>query len=125
MAKFIAYLTGKPIVHGFRRKDFIWMEQFQAFVLNQNVFTEHEFNKVAERLHDFRHLEPKIKCVDSERKPIDLDEAAPVPQPPPKPTPEEKRQMTITQALEVLQTHAPHLLKKAPKPAPEPVAASA
>ena len=46
MSKFIISLSGRPLVHGYRRREFIWDESRSRYVYKGKVFEEPEFNEL-------------------------------------------------------------------------------
>lgn len=107
--KFLFILPGTVSVYGYRRDEFIWVEEYQAFVFKGKPTYPEQFNAVFKEVFDFhREDAPEIKCIV-----------------PSNPTPEE----LVSDAIVTLKHFAPDLLKPAkgrpPSKQPEPAMAGA
>jgi hypothetical protein len=115
MAKLIIYAKGHPLVNGLKRMEFLWVEKYGSYLYLGRELDEHEFNIVVEKaMNLYRAFYPLVKVVDiSEPAPapaksapsaeLDIDESGP-------------REITVAEALEVMERLAPHRLKKQPGP---------
>ncbi len=113
MSKFICFIEGRPIVQGFKRYEFIWDEALYCYVFRGKSFTEAEFNKITSAVFTnitYRPLFPQVKCIEESP----AAESAPV-APAPVETIDEP-EITLDQAVEVMQRLAPERLKKKPGP---------
>lgn len=113
MSKFICYIDGRPIVQGHKRYEFIWDEALYCYVFRGKAFTEAEFNDMTKAVFSnalYRSFFPQVKCL--EETPSD----APIE------TIDDKTEITLDQALDIVERLAPHRLKK--KPGPREVAAT-
>ena len=108
MAKFIAYVRGKPLLNGFKRRDFHWNEDFRCYIYQGKIYGEEQFNEIIEivqRQHydmnpSFRLVEMTPRAPSAPSAPIEDLDAAPVP-------------ITEEAAIAALQRLAPHRLRKA------------
>ena len=101
MSKFVIWVSGRPNLYGFTRREFIWNEPLQLFIYKNKVFGEDEFNAlVEEALLRYMDDHPRVKVVEFE----------------PAPPAAADREITVSEAEEVMQRLAPHRLKKKPGP---------
>lgn len=106
MAKLILYVTGKPLLYGFKRGEFKWSQPHQCYIYQGKVFSESEFNAVADRvLRGFPDMFPSARVVEL---------SATVPAPAPIATIAQGREITVEEAEAALQRLAPEMLKKKP-----------
>ncbi len=117
MAKLIIWLTGRPLVYGFKRRDFIWSEAHKCYLFKGKELDEQEFNEVVEyALTSHPELHPKVKIVEFSKT-----VAVETPPPPPFiPPPAPRLEITVEEAEAVMEQLAPDRLKKKAgrKPAP-------
>ena len=99
--KFLIYLDGSPAAHGHTRFEFKWSQTHGVYLWEGREIEAHEFNKIAAiaftRYIQFSKLGwvVKAKIVDSPRQ-----------------EPAATGEVTLDQALEVVEALAPHRLKK-------------
>jgi hypothetical protein len=92
--KFLFILPGVPYVYGFRRDEFVWVEEHKAYVFNGKPVYAEKFNEISKYVFDkYRVDEPEVKCL--------LESP---------PTPEE----LVSDAIVTLKHFAPELLKPTP-----------
>jgi hypothetical protein len=128
MPKIIIYVPGKPIVHGYKRREFIWSEPHKCHVYMAREYELSEFNEAFEKaMKNNRDMNPMVRV-------IELDAAKPAPAaaaplaPPPIINPVatiSAHEVTVEEAEEVLLRLAPDRLKKKAGPkhsAPEQLA---
>jgi hypothetical protein len=115
MAKLIIYVTGRPLIHGYKQGPFIWSETLRTYVYQGKEFSEQEFNAIAEKtIKDYDHLHPAVKVSEfSVTSPPIAPSAATV----------NGREITVDQAEAVMLRLAPERLKK--KSGPKPLFAGA
>lgn len=108
MGQFIIWVTGKPNLYGYRRRDFKWDANLNLFIFQGKIFDESTFNEtVREAFEHHADFHPMVKLISTPAV-EDLDS---VPAP-----------ITVEQAIEVLLREAPDRLKKKPGPKPELIA---
>lgn len=108
--KLIIYAKGKPIIHGYKQREFRWMQKHGCYVFREKEYAPEEFNAAVEKvMQDNLDLHPMVRVLDVEAvvAPITTISVA--------------REVTVSEAEEVMERLAPHRLKK--KPGPKSVAA--
>jgi hypothetical protein len=115
MPKIIIYITGKPGLHGFKRREFLWSEPHKLYLWGGRELELREFNDAWTTAYRRNHdMNPQVKVVGLEdvhpglvirtsspeesRKIIDGALAKPHTEPPKKRTP---KQPAVTRALEI------------------------
>jgi hypothetical protein len=114
--KFIIYLDGNPFVQGYTRFEFKWSQSHGAYLWEGREIDEKEFNSVAKvALTRYASMKwhPMVKIVSG------IDEPAATAVLPPS----VGREITVDEALDVMERLAPHRLKKKTGPKPELVPA--
>lgn len=90
--KFLFKIPGRPIVFGHRKGQFIWVEQYQAYIYKGTPVRPKEFNEVFKHVFNFcRDESPSVVLIDD----VEL-------------TPEE----LVSEAITTLRMFAPDALKK-------------
>jgi hypothetical protein len=104
------------MVTGFKRGDFLWNEDHKCYVYQNKVFSEREFNAVAEKVFKLHYrLLPQVRVVkfsdDAEAPAI---APAPVPQPAPAAVEDfsPAAEVTADEAEKVLARERPWRLKR-------------
>jgi hypothetical protein len=99
MTRLIIWVGGRTIVHGFKRRGFLWSQSHGCFIYLGRELTDREFNGVIDKaLREGEGMFPSVKVVAFS------SEAAAAPS------------ITAQQAEEILQRFAPERLKKKPGP---------
>lgn len=109
MPNFICYIDGRPIVQGFKRYEFLWDEALQCYVFEGKTFTEQEFNDKTRKVFSnltYRALFPMVKCLDAAAAPVAIPPISTI----------TAGEVTLEQALEVVDRLAPDRLKRKPGP---------
>jgi len=107
--KLIIWVPGKPLIHGFVRREFKWSEKHKCYIHGGKEYTPEEFNAVAPQA--FSRGEDMHPCA----KAIVEAEAAPKAAPPPAPvTTISAKEITEDDAVAVLMRIAPHRLRRGP-----------
>ena len=69
MAKLIIWCPGRTIVYGFKRREFLWNEEYKCYVFRGRQFDELEFNSVVDKaLLDNQDMNPRVKVVSTATK---------------------------------------------------------
>lgn len=113
MSKLIIWVSGRPNLDGFKKREFVWVEKHRAFIYEGREFDAAEFNaKFDKAWQNNQDLTPRARVVDA-----DLPE--PRNTPPPYVPSIADEAMSVEQAESVLNRLAPERLKKTPgrKPA--------
>jgi hypothetical protein len=114
MAKLIICAKGHPLVNGIKRQDFMWSERHGCYLYLGRELEEREFNEVVEKVMTlYRTFFPSVR-VSTFSEPAPAPEKAP---PAAELDIEEPREVTLAEALDVVEHLAPHRLKKQPGPA--------
>jgi hypothetical protein len=102
MAKLIIYVTGRPLINGYKRREFVWSEEHKLFLYGGKEFTEQEFNAIQDKvLTGNADIYPRVK-VSTLSPPEDISDVM-LP-----------RAISAQEAEEVLEHLAPERLKKKP-----------
>lgn len=106
MSKLIIYVTGRPLTHGHRMREFHWNEEHRCYLFQAKVFDDSDFNVAYEQAMA-RHVDmhPRVKLLAAEKAPDDLDESTPVS------TITASREISLEEAEEVVRRLAPDRLK--------------
>jgi hypothetical protein len=125
--KLIIWIPGKPMVHGFKRREYIWSVEHGCHIYLGREFSPEEFNSVVEKaIRNNMDMHPLVKVMPGAtadaalRAQISkLEEqlnAHPVPEAPPAPvtTIAQGREISLEEAEAVVFRLAPHKFKKAP-----------
>ncbi len=124
MSKLIIYVTGKPNLHGHKRREFLWSPAHGLYLYNGKEIDATEFNAAYEKaMKTNTDMNPRVKVVSS---------IAVQPEPPTSNsggagvvenvTLAEQKEPTAEEAVAILQRLAPELLKKKPGRKPTDVA---
>lgn len=117
MTKLIIYIPGKPSIHGFKRREFLWSAIHECHIFMGREYDAAEFNDAyAKVMKTNRDMNPMVKVVQAEVAAV----AAPAPVAPLAPPPivdpstplAQSREITVDEAEEVLLRLAPERLKK-------------
>lgn len=104
MPKIIIYITGKPNLHGFKRREFNWSEPHRLYLWGGRELELSEFNDAWPKAYSRNHdMNPQVRVIlDAVAEPMPKVPVAPKPvdtEPPKKPrTP---KQPAVTRALEI------------------------
>jgi hypothetical protein len=121
-AKLIIYITGKPTLHGHKRREFLWSPAHSCYLYEGREIEPAAFNaKFEKAVRNNADLNPRVKMIEYEDAesvpPISRNAASPRPEP----------ELSIDEQLEraeaVINRFAPERLKK--KTGPKPVASAA
>lgn len=78
MSKLIIYCTGKPMIHGFKRREFTWSAEHNCYLFRGKEFEPKEFNEVVEKaLRNNSDMYPLVRAII----PAPVAAAEPVPPP--------------------------------------------
>lgn len=78
MFKLIIYVTGKPSLHGYKRREFTWSAVHNCHVFQNKEYAPEEFNAVAEKvLRDNQDMHPLVRAVEIAPTPITQPAAPP------------------------------------------------
>jgi hypothetical protein len=99
MTRLIIWVGGRTMVHGFKRRGYLWSETHRCYIYLGRELTDREFNGVIDKaLREGEGMYPSVKIVSfSEEKSMAPD-------------------VTAQQAEEIMQRLAPERLKKKPGP---------
>jgi|SRR5882724_3051111 len=107
-AKLIIYVTGKPLMHGYKMREFVWSAPHGCYLYEGAEIEAYEFNeKYAKAIKTNADLNPKVKVVG------DAQFAMPLPI-----ITTSYSEMTVEEAEAVMLRLAPERLKKKPGPKP-------
>ncbi len=109
-AKLIIWLPGKPSLHGYKRREFLWSERHGCYLYGGAEIEASKFNEVYEKAFKTNaDMNPRIKVLS-----VDAMSAAPTAPPIPAPpiSPPAPPEITLEQAEEAMQRLAPERLKK-------------
>lgn len=107
-ANLIIYVTGKPLLHGHKRREFLWSESLGLYLYGGKELAAEEFNAAYERcLKNNADMNPRVRVVGGEtvsvKDPAEpllkIDVAAP-------------RTITLDEAEATMARLAPERLKK-------------
>ena len=122
MSKLIIYLGGKPIVRGYKIRDFAWSEDHHLYLYMGKEYAPDEFNAAyAQAMKNHSDLGPLVKVVGS----APVAPVVPLAPPPivsPVATIAPAGEVTVEMAEAVLFRLAPHRLKGKPLKAAESIA---
>lgn len=106
MSKLIIYVTGKPLLNGYKIRDFLWSAPHNRYLYQGKEFEVGEFNENYERATRANSdLGVRVMVVGAA-----TEAARPVSAPKP------REAITAEEAEEVLRRERPDLLKKKPGP---------
>ncbi len=117
MAKLIIWIPGKPNLHGFKRREFLWSESHKCYLYEGKEIDIAEFNVKYEKAMKTNYdMNPRVKVIDAK------DSIRP-PAPSVQPTLQVSsmavsRSLTLDEAEAVVQRLAPERLKKKTGPKP-------
>lgn len=103
--KFIICCPGRPAVNGHKRREFLWTPERNLYIFQGKVLTLEEYEKVVDRVFDKNSdLRPRVRMIDEDAAvtPITTLSVA--------------REITLEEALEVVQRLAPDRLRGKPGP---------
>lgn len=104
MAKLIIYVSGKPLVNGYKRREFLWSVEHSCYIYKGRELDEQEFNQIAEKvMRQNDDMHPLIKV--SSLTEVGAPSATP-------------GEITVSEAEDVLMRLAPHRLKGKTGPRP-------
>lgn len=114
-AKLIIYITGKPTLHGHKRREFLWSPAHSCYLYEGSEIEAAQFNAKFERaMKNNADLNPRVKVIES----AGAESAPPFSPPPPSVCP-----LTPDQELEraeaAFNRFAPERLKKKTGPKPQ------
>lgn len=109
MSKLIIWVSGRPNLDGFKKREFVWVEKHRAFIYEGREFDAAEFNaKFDKAWHNNQDLTPRARVVE-------ISMSTPARHTPPPPAPHiADEAMSVEQAESVLNRLAPERLKKKP-----------
>lgn len=112
MFKLIIWVSGRPNLEGFKKREFVWNERHKAFIYEGKEFSPEEVNAKYEKAwFNNQDLMPRVRVVDIATvavEPASAVRSVTVT------TPAPSAPITVEQAEEVLQRLAPERLKKKP-----------
>lgn len=118
MSKLIIWVSGKPTLNGYKRRDFVWSLAHNAFIYEGRELDESEFNEKCEKaFRNNEDLHPRVKLVKFSAGTVTQVE----PQPEkttatvstaPIATITASREITLAEAEAVMKRLAPQRLKK-------------
>lgn len=118
--KLIIYISGKPSLHGHKRREFLWVPTHGCYLYGGEEIEPSEFNaKFEKAMKTNSDMNPRVKVIEIKAEP---PKAAPPttdkpkedpPKDPPVEFPIEKQ---VTDAVAVLAKYAPERLKKPTRP---------
>ena len=110
MAKLIIYVTGKPLMNGYKVREFQWSEVHRCYLYEGRELDAAEFNEKWEKAYrNNGDLSPKVRVTDAGNPPTPAPaNPAPLPEPTPPAEP------TLDEALAIVQRLAPDRLKAKP-----------
>lgn len=109
--KLIIYITGKPIIHGYKRRDFRWVPKHNCYLYQEKEFLPSEFNAACEKImRDNQDMYPLVRVIEVSDSSENWEAAPPVT------TITTAREITVAEAEAVMEHLAPHRLKKKPGP---------
>jgi len=109
-AKLIIWVPGKPLLNGYKQREFIWSEIHKCYIYGGSEIDASKFNETYEKAtRNNSDMNPRVKVVEIRN--ISIIE-------PPPAEPVKPQEITADKAEEVLQRLAPERLKKKPGPKP-------
>lgn len=101
--KFLLYVKGQPLVNGFKRLEFEWSQPHGLYLFRGRPLEASELNADCEKVFTslvYKNMFPCVKIApESRQEPTVV-----------------KAEITLDQALEVMHSLAPHMLKGKPGP---------
>lgn len=102
----LIYITGKPLIHGYKRREFLWSQAHNLYLFQGKEWSPKEFNDAwAAAMRRNEDLRPMVKVLTSDTAntspPADASGLLLGRRPP-----------TLDEALEVVKREAPEKLKK-------------
>jgi hypothetical protein len=114
MCKLIIYITGKPLLNGYRRREFVWSEPHACYLYENTEFLPAEFNaKYEKAVRNNADLNPRVRVIEGDEVKAPVIPMAPVS------TLSTAREISADEAEEVLMRLRPDRLKKKTGPKPE------
>jgi hypothetical protein len=118
MAKMIIWVTGRPSLDGYAKREFKWSELHRKFIYEGREFSPAEFNAKWEKaFQNNNDLQPQAWVTDSS---ADAPAAPKTVAPPAVPPPPVFRPPTVDEAEAVMMRLAPERLKAKPGPKTKP-----
>lgn len=116
MAKLIIYVSGKPLMNGYKVREFQWSEVHRCYLYEGRELDAAEFNEKWEKAYrNNGDLLPRVRVTDAGNPPTPAP-ANPAPEPvaapPPEPVP--VPEPTLDEAIAIVQRLAPDRLKSKP-----------
>lgn len=113
MSRLIIYITGKPSLHGHKRREFLWSPAHSLYLYGGAEISAEAFNAIYEKaMKTNADMNPRVKVVNAGDhhaiQQVTIKAAEP-------------RAITVEDAEETLARLAPHRLKKKTGPKPSPV----
>lgn len=109
MAKLIIWIGGKPIINGYRIRDFHWNVAHACYIYEGVEIEDAKFNEKFEKAYrNHADLHPKVKVVATSKPEVQK------PAPPPIATISAAKEITLEDAVAVVAQLAPERLKKMP-----------
>lgn len=108
--KFLIFVRGQPLVHGYKRLEFVWSQAHKLYLYLGREIEASELDALCDKVFihpTYRTMFPSVHVA-----PGSVQDPAPV-----------AADVTLAKALEVVEELAPHMLKKKPGPRPELVPA--
>ncbi len=113
MAKLIIWISGRPNLHGFKRREFLWSESHKCYLYEGKEIEISDFNAKYEKALRTNHdMNPRVKVIDTTEAVQRTLQISPI---------AVSRSLTLEEAEAVIQQLAPERLKK--KTGPKPHAA--
>ncbi len=107
MPRLIIYVTGKPNLHGHKRREFLWSPAHKLYLYGGSEISAEAFNEIYEKaMKTNADMNPRVKVVDAGAT-VAIQHVTFT-------TPPAPQEITEEQAVAVLQRLAPELLKKKP-----------
>ena len=109
--QFILYVTGKPRLHGVRKREFMWSNEHGCYVFESRTIDEKEFNLIVPQvLRKYEDMRPAVKIVTPESELQTAPLISDIPDIPPT----APREITLDEAVAVIQKLAPDRLRNRP-----------
>jgi hypothetical protein len=112
MSKLIIYVTGRTLFHGFARGPFKWHKPTGLYRYEGREFSEAEFNKIVDKvLHDYSDMNPSVRITEfSSTAPAIPEPVAQI---------HNGHEVSLYDALSVVERLAPEKLKRKTGPRPQ------
>ncbi len=113
MLKLIIWISGRPNLNGFKRREFVWSEPHGCYLYMGREFAPSEFNEAFEKaFKNNRDFYPRAKVIETDEAPANAPAAS-------TPISTKPEPLTLEIAEAFIMANAPERLKKktGPKPA--------